>query len=571
MGLLIRGENSTDWFRAIQRLTLKLDGAAVFPIPNASTGTLWGCLLSCAEAIKPQDAGPYELCQCIANQVFIPEKSTLHPTFLDREFSMLFGNRLHVFHGDFGLVELNAPLDLKEILAQPRAIKMAAIKPEMPDFVPNRLRVFSIAPLSATAILERMEKEYFPAKESLNMAPLTFFEKIRLFIYRLIFPKGAEKRPPLPGEKRTLKDRFLEKMERWLQINPAWLEKIQLDLQALELRNQKEVDRLLDLLTKNPNEALKYAIPIDDSGMPRGIRHGRFKLFQRWSDFGLDGPASRSSGISIPLGDKTDTLRMKYFQTAKKLIEENEFQKAAFVYLKLLGIPHMAADTLEKGGLYREAAVIYQNQVKNKAKAAECFENGGMYAEAIALYEELMKFEKIGDLYLLQKNREKANLYYQKEVSIFVSNAQYVKAALLLKNKVLDLDQAQALLLKGWKTDKDAQNCLQLYFANIEAQAPLKTAISEVINAEMEFHQRPICLRVMAQINKKHPEISDFVQDQAYSMVATNAEQQPELIDLLSAFNVQDAELRRDIFRFKANKQAENRINSALISIPKTN
>lgn len=60
---------------------------------------------------------------------------------------------------------------------------------------------------------------------------------------------------------------------------------MQQDYEDLERRNQKLVDKFLDLLRNNPAEALKYAIPLDENGSVRGGNNSSFTLSRRWFDF----------------------------------------------------------------------------------------------------------------------------------------------------------------------------------------------------------------------------------------------------------------------------------------------
>src|SRR5690606_12145948 len=124
--------------------------------------------------------------------------------------------------------------------------------------------------------------------------------------------------------------------------------------------------------------------------------------------------------------------------TAHTLIKQKEFHQAAFVYLKLLRNPALAAQALEVGNHFQEAATLYLQNGGNKSKAAECYEKGHMIAEAIELYKELKENEKVGDLFVRIGNRPEANFYYEKVVENYIEKEQYVKGSLIYKHKMND-------------------------------------------------------------------------------------------------------------------------------------
>ena len=87
-----------------------------------------------------------------------------------------------------------------------------------------------------------------------------------------------------------------------------------------------------------------------------------------------------------------------------------------------------------------------------------------MITDAIGLYKELNEYEKVGDLYMLQQKKETAFEYYQIVADDYIAHDKYVKASLLYKNKMENTESAQEFLLKGWRHQKDAFNCINNYF-----------------------------------------------------------------------------------------------------------
>ena len=112
----------------------------------------------------------------------------------------------------------------------------------------------------------------------------------------------------------------------------------------------------------------------------RGSGNAEFGFGRMLSDFSLFGatPGVGGGTVIIP-DDKLDMLRQNYRNMATDLIAKGEYEKAAYVYLKLLKDISSAAHTLEQGGLYKEAAYLYHQKLRMLQKAAECYELAGLY------------------------------------------------------------------------------------------------------------------------------------------------------------------------------------------------
>ena len=65
----------------------------------------------------------------------------------------------------------------------------------------------------------------------------------------------------------------------------------------------------------------------------------------------------------------------------------------------------------------------------------------------------------------------------------------YVRAAVIYKEKMSDMDACQSALMEGWRLNRDAYNCLEFYFNNIEGQDKKWASIMHIYReeAEMEY------------------------------------------------------------------------------------
>lgn len=555
-GIFIKNPSVAFWVKEIQVLKLTLKEIKIYPIPNKTVNTIWGCLIVIQSKIDVRKIGKNELCQRASPNLFIPEKSILYPPITITEIEKLFPSTIHCIHPEFGLVELEEELNLEELIFKPTLKSYFITKPQKSVFIPKQIKSFQIKPISTEEIIKNLEENIFPKKEKMKDHPLNIFEKGKLIFYKMLFTKNKKS----DGEGSTI-----EKTGIWAKIDSffnsisnkesKWTDKIQKDFEDLENRNQKQIEKLMDLFKNNPEEALKYAIPLDDIGSSRGGNKNQFDLSKRWFDFSLFANSSVSGSGSIDLGDYYFDLQKQYNATAEALIKQKEFHKAAFIYMKLLKNNNLAAQTLESGSHFQEAATIYLKHVNNKKKAAECYERGKMTNEAIEIYKEINENEKVGDLYLSIQKRKEANIYFEKVIDDYKSKNQYVKASLIFKDKMNDESGGQTLLLTGWRSNSDASNCLNNYFSNIPDLKLLKDEINTIYANDLNNQNSGIFLQVIKHVYNKKNELSDSIKEMAYEIIAAQIPTNPSIVSEMKEFNKKDKELVKDVLRFRVGKK----------------
>ena len=101
------------------------------------------------------------------------------------------------------------------------------------------------------------------------------------------------------------------------------------DFEKLQERNKKEVDKLLDLMKNNPEEALRFAIPLDEHGYMRGKSMSQFKMQDRGIDFSLFGSLNLggSGGGGVDLGEEYFRIRKQYESSAQELRDRGSMKK----------------------------------------------------------------------------------------------------------------------------------------------------------------------------------------------------------------------------------------------------
>jgi MoxR-vWA-beta-propeller ternary system domain bpX3 len=541
-GFLIKSSNIFDWAMQLQNLKIDLTNTDVFAIPGKNVNSIWGCFVEFPVSKYAQNLTSQEPCQSINNKLFIPQFSEIYPFLNEEDVIKLFPTHKCVFHPEIGLFELDSPINWVELLIEPKKVDLELKKPSDSVFIPEKINKIEIKALEPEKQIEQFEKTNFPEKQEFNEEPLNVFEKIKLGLLRSLFTKD--------NNDKIESSKLLNKISN-LFPNRKLTEQLEKDLNELEKRNDSEMEKLMRLFKENPEEALKYAIPLDESGTTRGGFNEKFSLTKRWSDFSLFGQNFRTGSGGATFGDDSYfKLQQQYTKSAQDFIKNKQYEKAAFVFMKLLKNNYQAAQTLEEGKLYQEAASIYLKYVQNKEKAAECYEKGQMTTDAINIYKEIKKFEKVGDLYGFQNKTKESFDYYNYAIDEHKLANRHLKASLLYRQKMNDTVSAQNLLLEGWRQSKDAFNCLNNYFQNITDTNSLSQEIKNIYKKETNYLNKKEFLKVLTFEYKKEKSLQSQTKEIAYEIVSDLAPTTPSIVSELKNFNP-DSILIKDIMRYK--------------------
>jgi tetratricopeptide (TPR) repeat protein len=554
-GLLIQGTSVMVWMQEIQALEQPLGSLQIYPVPGITPNSIWGCLVVSAQDIPREKTGKHQGCQAVTPTVFIPERSTLSPMPSAAELEKLFASGRYMIHPEFGWVELPEALALHELMDAPVVRPMAVVKPAASVHLPATIRSFQVKAPTIEEVMAHLEQS-FPEHREMEKKPLNLWEKTRLGFYRLLMsdsgPGGAG-----AASKGEMGEGIMTKILDALGklFSGKSLDRMMHDFNDLEERNKRQIDRLVDMLRENPEEALHYAIPLDENNTTRGNPNSAMQLSRWHGDLSLFGKRTPGTGGSFNSGDHFYVLQRQYQATAEELIRKKDFHKAAFVYLNLLKDYRKAAQTLEAGKYYQEAATVYLKHVKDKLAAAACFENGSMTHEAIALYKELNQHEKVGDLYTAVADERQATEHYTKAVDVMKNIGQYIKAASLSRDKMKNKLFTQTLLLEGWRNQQDPVNCLNMYLSLINVPGDREKEIRALSRSETAEQKPTQFLEVVKHEYKKDDAEHDPLKELAYEIIATQMVGDPSIVSELKAFNPWNKELSKDTLRFKTNKQ----------------
>lgn len=255
-------------------------------------------------------------------------------------------------------------------------------------------------------------------------------------------------------------------------------------------------------------------------------------------------------GTSTVGSDQFQSLLQRYEKLTDEFIEKKQFKKAAYIQLKLLKNPYKAASILRQGHYYNEAAHIYLKKCHQKDLAAECYEEARSYTKAIKLYKELEMNEKVGDLYQKINDAKKAEEYYQMVVDDYVANNQFVKAALLYRKKMNKIEEANAVLLRGWEENRDAINCANNYFANFKDQSTLLKELIAFKQKRVQRNNEYQFLTVLTHEYSKTIAAKEEIQKMAYELISKNHDNE-HILSLLKHFVKDDTQLTKDILRHR--------------------
>lgn len=571
------------WLQEIQQMGINLNEVSVYPVPSSSANVLYGCLIVFKNIPKKMDIGRNMFFQSIHNKLFIPENAIISPMISLEEIHQVFSEYYHVYHTDFGLVELAHEIDWMELVTDSKQVSVQVGIPSKSVFIPRSITSLRIE-VNEEEILKQLDT-----------------------------PKTEQE----------------------------FLENLPFDLKKVLSGNQKEIDKFLSYLDKHPEMALQLGIPLDVMNTSRGEASGKFRFNKKGSSlfdfstiFGKSNANNNSSGSSFGSGifgnfdstvfqnskyvflkvililfflsklitigsifivlkwifvlaiiaaiiifvfritdtddassksnsgsaalldsNRFSSLHKRYEDLAQDFISKKEYEKAAHVYLKLLQNKVRAAQVLEEGNMYQEAALVYLKHCQDKSKAAECYEKGKAYKEAIALYKEFNMPEKVGDLYMLLNQKSSANEYYYKVVDDYNTKSQFIKASLILKNKIGDKSKAQDLLLEGWRTNKDATNCLSYYFSDIENKKQLKYEIERVYKEETSNELLESLLIVIKKEYERSVDLKEFTKEIAYEIISKRIQQNPNIASELLSFNRTDTNIIKDVMKYKFNRK----------------
>jgi hypothetical protein len=265
--VLIKGSEPAYWLAELQRMNILLAGVDVYPLPGDAPDIVWGCLATGMTEMAALQKNT--CCQLVYDRLYIPECSVLFPKLTKEEIIQLCSGSLYLLHPQLGLINLQEPLNWRSLLQRPEIIEAEIVVPENSPAVPQGVRSFQIREPNTDDIIDRFEENNYPVRERFSDKPLNALEKIKLFFYNKLLETSGDKNKYTSS-----------RLTRWISAafppGKKIIEKLQEDQQSLEKRNERHLDKLEKLFSKDIGEALKYAIPLDANGAGRGGSTGEY-------------------------------------------------------------------------------------------------------------------------------------------------------------------------------------------------------------------------------------------------------------------------------------------------------
>ena len=553
---LLPGDEVEAWVRALCASGLpNLESQPLFLVPesrhsSAAAGLFVPLVQGGIEA--PARALPYAL---EGGRIYVPQEAALRYPLTEAEFASHFLHDYVVLHPTIGVIAFDQAeaLTLPELLdpPSPSLSLWNRAHPGLPA-EPDKLTISVVEPPPELILQDRgdigskMPDQLpgYPNEPKDNV--LKAGERALLRSIRNLTNKAPEGKSPDPT--------WVDRLGGWAQDR----------LDQLRDKQQREIDRLLNLLEHNPDEGLRFALPIGGGAGGRGAAPPGDQLGRRDIDFklgNLDGGRPNSPWV---LGaEQIERLMRSYRQAANRELNLGRHRRAAYIFGNLLNDFDSAANALEQGGFFREAAVLYQKHINDERAAASCLRRGGLFEEAIRIYEQLNEFEIVGDLHAELGHDKQAAAAFEKAVAHYAIRCEPLRAQQLLEGKLGDPKRALEVLLDAYE-DETAGSiaALRESFQLRERHGWHNDAHQAVVGLRNSFADpralfKPVIPEVLRDIAKSYgqAEVANAAADATRVLVGLYLERQADakpndVLKLVQSLEPDDLLLERDTRRF---------------------
>jgi len=535
------------WIAAASELST--DQVHFFPIPGNTPNSIAGALIIAENPVN-LISSRFPRVHSLDGALFLMEHSQLSPLLSPEALRDCFKGAPHFFHPSYGLIALEELRDWSSFMSL-NITQERITKPSKGLDGTDTLGNYFVREIEPEEVLKTLIKKSVPNPGgTLESKRLSVLEKVKLYALRLLVgkkrsKKKAKKSNKLDASKETVAPKAVNSAKKswWKRKEEGMIN----ELEDLEERNKKELEKLMDLLDKDPDHALKYALPIDRSGYSRGPEVG-FTMVNRWSLRGNFGSGGSSGSVSLK-DDQTNLLRQKYSSMADAYIQSEDWEKASFVYLELLSDPNRAANVLEKGKKYEAAAAIFLSRCKNSIRAADCYEKGKFYNRAIDLQQELDNQMKVGDLYTKMGDTARAEIAYTKEIAKMTSSNRFFEAGNVACNQLTDMDQAREHYKEGWKKGALSNKCLDA-FLDTFALKEKRREIAALHQEELKYNKAQVFIDVLIEQGKKEQALKHEIEIVVFETIARVSKENPRIVESLKEVNTGEL-VSKDILRFR--------------------
>jgi len=548
---LIPGDDPEAWIEEIALWDVPMAGVALYVLPGAH-GVL---------AIPPEPpretmrALPYAR---LGGALYVPAEARVDPPISDEEASHVADGRVLVLHPAAGLVAFRE----EEVPLRPGGLGGQAL----------RVSALLAPPPRTERAWDRADPGIATSPRLLSVEPETT-PSVDMILREARGDIGSASPDQIPAAPDEPKRNPAAQAGGWLkrQLGKArqWMggkgSRAPSPPPDLDDKRAREIQRLMGLLSANPDEGLRYALPLRDIGA-RGVAAPSSHLSPRDVNFDLNRLRGGRAGDSwsVP-ADVLASLRARYRDLANREIRQGRYRRAAYIFAELLGDHAAAAATLAQGKHFREAAVLYRDHLKQPLAAARCLEEGGLFAEAIAIYEAEGQHLTAGDLYARIDRPEEAAQAYRRAAEKLKQEGNLLAAARVLETKVQANDEALALLASAWPWSDQAVQCLGARFELLgrlgrhEESGRLVVALRQ---ASAPTVRSSDLVRGLAEVSARYPDrgVRSRAADAARVVAGqrlprADLQETGALVQDVSRLAPEDRLLQRDAQRFHARRR----------------
>ncbi|MEO5915878.1 MAG: hypothetical protein ABIS50_16705 [Luteolibacter sp.] len=558
----LASSDPAEWLREIAHCRTQGCAVAIYPVSaSAADPRAVGILLIPRQGVPRFRPRVLPLAELMPG-VHAPLDAALSAGLLANEREFFFPYQIHFFHPSIGLIGFDPKDELSpaKLLAMPpeRSCRWNLAIP-VARFAPSLKAILIAEPpdpgeMLADAGQEISDQSGKPIKDGEGMLGNAALLGMGLAGGTLLgagwvlggigkavnFIGGGTQRPA---------NGSLDRLREWAEKN--W--------QHLVDSRSREIDRLMELMEKDPDAGLRYALPLAGIEQSRGIAAPSWKLGERGTRF-----SQGHGGGAINGWDLANEARLKlerqYREAAKREIALGRHDRAAYIYGNLLGDWNSAAKTLADCGRHRDAVSIYLHKLNNRAAAGRCLEDAGLLLQAAGIYAEAKQFEKAGDLHARLGNDAQARELWQAEIDAL---RDPIEQARILAKKLGDRPAALALLESTWQSGNRPELALAAMFTIYREDEAMKEAIA--LLARM-FDSESGSFPLIAKLNLGHqeatrweePALSTALENEAYrrigQVLSSGRGDSSTLLGFLPKLDADDLLLSRDAKRFSIRK-----------------
>lgn len=476
------GDDAADWIEDIASWDVPQADLELFLVPRSPADPRpRGLLVRLPESFGNAPGRRGLAYGVVGGKLFVPVEATITPVIAEEEWAELLreGYAAWVWHPQSGLVALEEPdrLRVSDLIEPPPEIETDWGRARDGEFWSSRIESIDVErPQTVEDILAEGRDEIGTQSDDLKTLPRSPGEGIG----KTLGDIGAAAISPIARAAKWLADHTSGAAasagagsrnagsgsaagKTWMNSLSEWADEVLKRGADLWNARKKELDRLMSLLESDPDEGLKYALPMGQ-GAPRGLAPPGTRLTRRSVDFSLRPGSGGSADYWELPPDYEMQLLARYRELAAREVRLGRHRRAAYIYAELLNDLNAAANTLRAGKHYREAAVLFRDKLKRPHDAAKCLEQGGLLHEAIEIYDELQQHVKVAELYTQLQQLEDARQAYCRAVDERLKHGDRMTAARLLEEKLYDADNALAVLEAGWPDSGQARDCLDESF-----------------------------------------------------------------------------------------------------------